>query len=316
MKPSIRTASSALQVETLRPAENPAPVDMSLIVCTLGRSGALTRLLESLHCLNESSLEIIVVDQNEPGFLDPLLAEYVNVRPLVHIRSARGLSRARNAGLRRAAGAIVGIPDDDCWYDTTTLPLVCAMFRDRADLALLSGRTVDRTGRDSITRNCLSASGDVDRTNVFLTGSSSALFIRRSVALEIGGFDETLGVGAGTPFQSGEETDLILRCLAHGYHCYFSRELRVFHDQIDETAEQRLRRASAYSPGFGRLLRKHRYGLRVLGARVTRASLRGAFCIAQGDLDGARERYRWAIGCISGYAAPLNLPPIGQPPRA
>lgn len=288
-------------------------MDVSLIVCTLGRRGALVRLLDSLAGLAERVREIIVVDQNEPGFLEPLLAQYTNDLHIVHLRSARGASRARNVGLRQAGGTIIGIPDDDCWYDANILPLVCSSFRENANLALLAGRTVDRTGRDSVIPS-LPTSGDINRANAFHTGTSSAIFVRRAAAIQIGGFDETLGVGASTPYQSGEETDFILRCLAHGHQCYFSRDLRVFHDQVDESAEQRLRRASAYSVGFGRVLRKHQYGLPFLSAQLTRASLRGALCVAQGDLDGALERYRWARGCISGYAAPLKLRLVGQSP--
>ena len=40
------------------------------------------------------------------------------------VESARGLSRARNAGLRMIAGDIVSFPDDDCWYPPDLLQRV------------------------------------------------------------------------------------------------------------------------------------------------------------------------------------------------
>ena len=274
---------------------------ISLIVCTLGRKEPLARLLASLQAQGNPAFEVVVVDQNEPdltAFLDPWRKHLA----LDHLRSPKGLSRARNVGLRHARGTIVGFPDDDCWYDAGVTADVERAFRDGA-MDVLTGRTVDAEGRESVSRH-RSDSGPIDRRNVFLSGNSNTLFVRRSVAESVGGFDESLGVGAPTPFQSGEETDFLLKCLRAGHPARYDRNLVVRHDQGDAATAGEIARVRAYSQGFGRVVRTHEIGIGYLGTRTGRAAVRGLVCLATGDLQGARRRWHWALGSWRGYAAP------------
>lgn len=280
---------------------------LSLIVCTLGRGDCLARLLDSLAAQSEPDFEIILVDQNPPGRLDALLARHGAGLAIRHLRSRPGLSRARNVGLGQSCGGIVAFPDDDCWYDPSTVAEALAFFAARPDIALMTGRTVDADGAESVTRH-LERSGPITRDNVFLAGNSNTIFARREVVAAISGFDETLGAGAGTPYLSGEETDFILRAMAAGFKAWFAHEFRVRHAQ-NATAEDAIKRAEAYSAGFGRLLRLHAYGPAFLGTRVARATLRGLYCLATGDRAGARSRFRWARGSIRGYAGRAAAPP-------
>jgi glycosyltransferase involved in cell wall biosynthesis len=273
---------------------------ISLIVCTLGRTEPLARLLVSLQAQTNPAFEVIVVDQNEPD-LAAFLQPWHGRLALRHLHSAKGLSRARNVGLREAGGAIVGFPDDDCWYDAEVTAQVEHFFRDNA-ADVLTGRTLDRAGRESVSPH-RSESGQIDRDNVFRSGNSNTLFARRAVAEAVGGFDEALGVGAATPFQSGEETDFLLKCLRNGHRAYYDRSLVVRHDQNEAGPANEMARVRAYSQGFGRVVRTHDYGVGYLGARTSRAAVRGLLCLASGDLQGARHRWLWAIGACLGYAA-------------
>ncbi|HVX36666.1 MAG TPA: glycosyltransferase family A protein [Hyphomicrobium sp.] len=280
---------------------------ISLIVCTLGRTAPLRRLLASLSEQTYGPFEIIVVDQNPLAYLDPLLDAYPSL-PIVRARSEKGLSRGRNVGLERASGAIVGFPDDDCWYDRHVLPFVDDFFASNPEIDLLSGRTLDADGNDSLNRYA-AESGPITRANVFTTGNSNTIFIRRGVAAEVGGFDETLGVGASTPFQAGEESDFLLRCLDRGYDGYYERNFTVRHDQVRESIE----RLHAYSVGFGRVSRLHNLGPSLFFTRNVRTVLGGCLRMARGDLEGARQRYTCLMGSMRGYVAPLSAgaPPAG-----
>jgi hypothetical protein len=137
---------------------------------------------------------------------------------------------------------------------------------------------------------------------VFGTGNSNTIFIRREVMARVGGFDETLGVGASTPFQAGEESDFLLRCLDHGYRGFYDRSFTIRHDQITESME----RLHAYSVGFGRVARLHNLGPTLFLTRNVRTVLGGCLRIARGDFEGARQRYACFTGSIRGYAAPLS----------
>jgi glycosyltransferase involved in cell wall biosynthesis len=275
---------------------------ISLIVCTLGRKVPLRRLLTSLSEQSYSPFEIIIADQNPSGYLDSLLDAFPSL-PIVRARSERGLSRGRNVGLKRASGSIIGFPDDDCWYDRHVLPSVCSFFSANPENDLLSGRTLDADGNESLNRYA-AESGPITRANVFTTGNSNTIFVRREVIAEVGGFDETLGVGASTPFQAGEESDFLLRCLERGHRGYYDRSFAVRHDQIQESKE----RLHAYSIGFGRVARLHNLGSSLFLTRNVRTALGGCLRIAKGDIEGARQRYICLTGSMRGFVAPL---PVG-----
>ncbi|WP_083567471.1 glycosyltransferase family 2 protein [Hyphomicrobium sp. CS1GBMeth3] len=272
---------------------------ISLVVCTLGRAEPLRRLLASLDTQAHPPHEIIVVDQNPPGYLDPVLAEHKGL-PIRHVRSERGLSRGRNVGLNLAEGRIIGFPDDDCWYDPDVLQKVGAFFSSRPDISLLCGRTIDARGTESLNRYW-PISEPITRANVFGTGNSNTIFVRSAVVAAIRGFDETLGVGASTPFQAGEESDFLLRALEHRLHGYYDRDFTIRHDQVNETLE----RVRAYSIGFGRVARLHNLGPSLFLARNVRTVIGGCLRMAKGDLAGARHRYTCFVGSMLGYTAPL-----------
>ena len=275
---------------------------ISLVVCTLGRKDPLRRLLVSLCKQTYRPFEIIVVDQNGGDYLNPVLEEFPSL-PIIRVRSGKGLSKGRNAGLERTCGGIIGFPDDDCWYDPHVLQSVARFFSSRPEIDLMSGRTVDAHGHQSLNRYC-SESGPITRSNVFTTGNSNTIFARRSVVAAVDGFDETLGVGASSPFQAGEESDFLLKCLNCGYRGYYDRDFLVRHDQIFESID----RLRAYSVGFGRVARIHNLGPSLFLVRNVRTVLGGCYRIAKGDIEGARQRYTCFIGSMRGYAAPLRSP--------
>ena len=129
-------------------------------------------------------------------------------------------------------------------------------------------------------------------------------FIRAPIARHIGGFDETLGVGAQSPFKSGEETDFVLRALATGARGVYRRDIVVYHDQAPVGGAGGAARAQDYARGFGRVLRLHDYGWPYLAMRVLRTSARAALALATGDMATARYKALWALGTFRGFIAP------------
>jgi len=274
---------------------------VSLVICTIGRRDTLARLLASLERQTNNAFELVVVDQSNGSDVEALLNSCAVGQGVRHLRSERGLSRGRNIGLRRVRGQVIGFPDDDCWYDPDVVEHVHRFFEHQEN-AVLTGRTVDDRGVDSLSPHRRD-SGDIDRRNVFASGNSNTLFARISVARDVNGFDESLGVGAATPFQSCEETDFLLRCLRSGHRLHFCHDFVVHHDQVDDSCAARFTRARIYSKGYGRLLRLHGYGVGYLAMRIGRALARGTICLAVGDHPGARQRFVWANGSLQGFLA-------------
>ena len=93
----------------------------SLVLATVGRTEELNRFFASLDYATHRNFEVILVDQNPDDRLNSVLDHYDGRFPALHLRSERGLSRARNVGLRRVTGDVVAFPDDDCWYPPNLL---------------------------------------------------------------------------------------------------------------------------------------------------------------------------------------------------
>jgi glycosyltransferase involved in cell wall biosynthesis len=132
---------------------------LTLVICTRGRTEQLRRLLESLRLQSEMSFKAIVVDQNEPGFLAPVLDDFRDL-PITQVRSPLGLSRARNAGIVLADSPLIGFPDDDCWYRPSTVAEVISRFQNDPSLDVLTGRTIDADGEDSVSAHLPVSQGE------------------------------------------------------------------------------------------------------------------------------------------------------------
>ncbi|MDL2404153.1 glycosyltransferase family A protein [Rhizobium calliandrae] len=274
----------------------------SLVVCTIDRFDQLERLFVSLMDQHHRDFEVILVDQNPDDRLLELIGSFSPLFVIRHIRSAKGLSRARNNGMAAAVGDYVCFPDDDCWYEPDTLETAERLFVDHPELAIVTGRTLDAGGVTSV-----SPTGDtplaVTRWNYLKCGNSNSIFVRRTALPGIGGFDENLGVGSDSPFQSGEEADFLLRALAAGNRLMFFPGLIVHHDQVtSEYGPRQIERARKYGRGFGALMRKQRFPLTYVVYRLCRPIASWLAAVMRRKGDTARYKRAWLAGILEGYA--------------
>jgi glycosyltransferase involved in cell wall biosynthesis len=260
-------------------------LSVSLIVATVGRTQELNRLLESIAVQSLTSLELIIVDQNADDRVKQLLEDSAHSFLRIHVRSPRGLSRARNVGINLASGRILCFPDDDCWYPGDLLPQVVQWFDQHQDYHFLCCTAQDGRGREVASR-WPSHSLAIDRDSVLRACASASLFIRR------------------TAFQSAEDSDLALRCMSRGGKGWFAKQLYVYHPDKG-AGEVGNSRALGYGMGFGYLLRKHRYSPRTLIYHVVRAlgGLLKSIILAEPDKTG----FYWnsAYGRLRGYLMPM-----------
>jgi GT2 family glycosyltransferase len=274
----------------------------SLVLATVDRSSELIRLFKSLTEQSYSGFEVIVIDQNEDDRLEPLLTQYASYFPLRHLRSSvRGLSRARNLGLEYVRGEIVGFPDDDCWYPSVTLELVGAFFARHPEWAALCGRSVDQEGKKSHADWPVRPM-EIGKFNLWTV--SFALFFRRSAVQAVGGFDEELGVGAGTPWGSCEESDFALRAIQAGHRIFYDPALFVYHPQTVLNYNARaFARAYHYAMGQGRLLRKHRYPVTTVFYRSLHTLAGSALALSSGRFDKALYHWKVFEGRLRGWVS-------------
>lgn len=265
----------------------------SLVLATLGRTTELQRFLDSLAAQSYRNVELIVVDQNGDDRLVPVLAPYKEWLAIVHLRSAKGLSRARNVGLKQITGDLVAFPDDDCSYPDDLLRQVVEVFGRHKTLDGVTGRCVDETSQTS-PWNFPSKKQWVDLESVWRCGISITIFLRRTTVERVGAFDELLGVGAGTVWGAGEETDFLVRALRSGAAVLYDPAVVVHHPTKTETIdEQLLKRAFNYGCGWGRVARKHGYGMRFRLKALIRPA--GGVLLNALKLDSRRAVYHWNI---------------------
>jgi GT2 family glycosyltransferase len=280
-------------------------ISVSLVLATVGRTHELDRLLASIAGQTLKNIELIIVDQNEDDRVEKAIERWQPGLRYIHVHSARGLSRARNAGIALASGGMVGFPDDDCWYPSDLLLQVKAWFDQQPAYDFLCCTAQDESGREVASR-WPGRSQVIDRDSVLRACASASLFIRKAALEDAGGFDERLGLGATTPFQSGEDSDLALRCLASGSKGWFEKQLHVHHPATVAGAAANAR-AFGYGMGFGCLLRMHGYSAGSLLYHVARALGGASKSLLLANPGKVRFYWNSATGRLIGYLVPKMM---------
>lgn len=248
------TAAAALgfHLRSRNPARQPAvpgagpcvpAVDelVSVVVCTLGREPHLVETVRAVLSQTHPQLDLVVVD-NAPasGGTAALLGGITDPRLRVVEEPRRGLSAARNAGLRAARGALIAYTDDDAVPDATWIAELLAVLRsDRSgDVTCVTGRVV-AAETATVEQAWFEAAGIFDkglertvwalgsgaagvpgtpgRRTVFFPytagemGSGNNMIFRTAALRALGGFDEALG--AGSPAKGGEDLDMFRRVI-------------------------------------------------------------------------------------------------------
>ena len=272
------------------------------MVATVDRTDDLAALLDSLEAQTHRGLRVVVVDQNEDDRVARLLAARPSLATL-HLRSARGLSRARNAALSSLTGELVAFPDDDCRYPPDLLERVAARFADDASLDGLSGRPVAADGT-SVGRWPARRS-PITPDAVWHTANSHTIFLRRSVVERVGAFDEALGLGSGTPWSSGEEIDYLVRALRSGARLEYDPSLVVTHPVKAVTPDGLVALGRRDGGSVGYVLARNRYPARAVARMLVRPALGAVVSLTLLDATRARFHAATLAGRLHGLRAGL-----------
>jgi glycosyltransferase involved in cell wall biosynthesis len=251
-----------------------------LVVATVGRTDELAKLLDSLQAQTHRDVRVIVVDQSEDERVEPLLAS--SGLEMLRLRSARGLSRARNIALPHLTADVVAFPDDDCTYPPDLLARVAGRLADHPELNGVTGRIADTEGRSS--RSWKTDRALLDRSNLWNRANSATVFLRRELVGRVGPFDEELGLGSGKPWESGEEIDYLVRALDAGARIEYDPSLVVRHALVPDDASVGARDGAT----VGYLLRKHGYPARTQARMLVRPIGGALVSVGRGDLGRAR----------------------------
>ncbi|MCD9508916.1 glycosyltransferase [Photobacterium phosphoreum] len=231
---------------------------VSLILCTLGRDNEVKAFIDSIIS-NEKKIELIIVDQNTDNRVKNIIDNYIfnkNIK-LVYIKTdSRGLSKARNIGLLRATGDIVGFPDDDCMYSVRLIDKICCIF-ETCDYDFISIKTQDPNFDYRSIVPCAQYHFEISMRN--RTGCSITYFFKRDEEFKKCFFDELMGVGSGTYYGSGEETDFLINLLYIGKKGAYFPDVIVYHNALgDSDSKIDKDRMLSYGGGYAYNIRKNK----------------------------------------------------------
>ena len=229
---------------------------LTIIVPTVGRKDEFFRLAETLiaQTCNLNGLELIISDQNH----NSLILEAVNSLKkrinTTHIKCELiSTSYAKNRALQLSSGTYCAFLDDDCWLPNNFLEVLFPFLLLKKDGYLTNA--LDAENKPLLGKglpkdfllDCKSKDG------AFYTPQIAHIYMTDAV-LELGGFNEKLGVG--TEYGSAEETDLLVRLLNIGQKFIYLDQVSVFHPSVNyETVTPD--KCFRYGLGFGAFCKIH-----------------------------------------------------------
>lgn len=231
-------------------------MDLSVVICTRNRAKHLHRLFEKLRNIQSHDIiwELVLVDNNSNdgtlGMLKEFCLNFPVPTQVVH-EPKDGLSNARNAGWKAARGGIICFTDDDCYPQEDWLISIIKSF-ESSGAGYIGGRVLLFDPDDAPITIQTSEQPLMFPQNSHIESGQiiGANFSFKRKVLELsGGFDPRLG--AGTVFQSGEDTDLLLKASAMGFTGRYEPSIVVFHHHRRRLSNdiRKLYRGYAYGRG-------------------------------------------------------------------
>lgn len=175
-------------------AMNRPPPMVSVIIPTFNRNGMLKEAVDSVLDQDYGNTELIVVDDGSTDATARTLSAYEDRLHLLR-QENRGVSAARNAGIRAAAGTLIALLDsDDLWlpgklraqvdyFEAHPEALICQT----EEIWIRNGVRVNPGKRHR------KEAGDIfERSLALCLVSPSAVMMRKSLLEEVGLFDERL----------------------------------------------------------------------------------------------------------------------------
>lgn len=207
----------------------------SLILPTLGtRTTELKRLLNSLLKQDGVGIELIVVVQDNFNEIKGIINDFkekINIKLIE--TNEKGLSQARNIGLKHIQGDIAVFTDDDCWYP----PNIFGEIKEKIEESQICTFQIFDTEKNELFKRYSTIKDRHQSIFKSFKVSSIEIFINtKKINCENLIFDEDFGLGAKYP--SGEENNLLLDLIEKKYKVNYYPEVVVYHHITEKVFNQ------------------------------------------------------------------------------
>jgi GT2 family glycosyltransferase len=194
----------------------------SIVVCTYNRSKYLKECLDALLKIDYPIFEIIVVNDGSTDgtkqFLDSI--SYDNIK-IIHHRINKGLSIARNSGIKLANHNFVAFTDDDCIVDKDWLRELSKLFSND-EIGLVMGQVfyIHKNYKGYFPERLVS-----NLNAKWPMGANVAY--NKKVFAKCGGFDDFF-------FKYGnEDSEMAIRAINRGFSFSRSTDAIVYHQAMN-----------------------------------------------------------------------------------
>ncbi len=201
---------------------------VSIIIPVRNRPEEIAACLASLGRVEypDDRVEVIVVDDASTDATPDVISTFPV--QLIALKTRRGASFCRNLAARQARGEILAFVDSDCLADPLWLKELLPAFNDPGNGAAggMVDSCFDEKGLDryemvksSLNMGCRPTSSRDGSRFYYLPACN--LLVRKSVFLELNGFNEGMVVG--------EDVDFCYRLQDHGHHVEYRPVGRIYH---------------------------------------------------------------------------------------
>lgn len=302
---------------------------LTVAICTKDRPDNLKRCLASLVELQNPAapaFEILVIDNASS---DSRTRDLVKTWPSVRYgqEPKPGLDFARNHALGAATGELLAFLDDDVTVDRRWLQGLQTAFNDHPDAGGFTGLVLPyeleteaqilfeqrggfRRGFEKIRYGQRLSGNSLYPCGAGIFGAGCNMAFRRSLLLELGGFDDALDTGG--PMPGGGDLDIFYRVVRAGYPLIYEPSYLVYHQHRRELNQLR-RQYWSWGLGFMAFLVKsyqhdpamRRRIIRLVGwwfkyqLRMLKRSLTGAHTLPAGMV--LAEIWGGLMGGLGGY---------------
>jgi GT2 family glycosyltransferase len=240
------------------PLPDPAPL-ATVVICAYNAEATLRPCLESLQRLRYPNYEVVVVDDGSTDGTRAIAEAFPEFRLISH--ENRGLSEARNDGIREAAGPIVAFTDADCLADPDWLTFLVRRLLSQ-DFAAVGGPNLPPREEHWVPEIVARSPGGpshvllTDRDAEHVPGCNMAFW--REALLEVGLFDPIFRV-------AGDDVDICWRLQDEGHRLGFAAAALVWHRR-PSTVPAYLSQQRGYGHAEGLLSFKHPWRFDAMGS--------------------------------------------------
>ncbi|MBL7196849.1 MAG: glycosyltransferase [Candidatus Omnitrophica bacterium] len=229
-------------------------MELSIIIPAYNRKETLKRCLLSLDEQDypKDKYEFIVVDDGSSDgtieFVQALAEKHRNFHYIQQYR--KGPASARNLGIKKARGEIIGFTDDDCALDRDWVRLMIESHKKNPEIIAVGGLTLVPYKKANIMIGQSLSNGAIQ---INLNGQKEVIFLPTcNVTFKRRIFEE-YKFNEEFPLPGGEDLELFWRLFKHGHRFIWSKDIRMSHHRNGSITDF-IRQAYIY--GRGNLLTK------------------------------------------------------------